>query len=56
MKTNDNNTKMQPKCQGLALDIKKTVNQAQQIIKDQKNKTNNRHHDSIPIVHKERST
>jgi len=38
MKTNENNMKPQPKWQGLAPDINKTTNQAQQIIKHQKHK------------------
>jgi len=47
MKTNNNKT-LQTKWQGLAPDINKTANQAQQITKDQKHKTRNKHHDSIP--------
>jgi len=58
MKTNNNMT-LQKKWYGHTLYINKSSNQAQKITKDQKHKTENKHHDSIPMVpnaSKERST
>ena len=55
LKTNNNMTP-QKMWYGHTLDINKATNQAQQFIKDQKHKTNNKHHDSIPKVPGESST
>jgi len=46
----------QTKWYGHTLDTKKDTNLAQQFIKDQKHKTKNKHHDSIPMVPRESST
>jgi len=53
MKTNNNNMKPQPKWHGHALNITKLEIKLKKITKDQRHKSNNRHHDSIPMVPKE---
>lgn len=44
---------LQTKWYGHTIDINKAANQAQQFLKDQKHKTNNKHHESIPMVPRE---